>query len=545
MRRIIPIEINNEYVIGGGVVVGAAGSHDDVVLQITFSPMWAGLAKSIVWLDADELNPVATLLTADLLEVGSTTTYNVPIPAAPKAKPGRMTMAVKGVAVSDDGSTEDRATLAAAAEFIVLESKWTDDAGNDLPIEPSTAEQLQGQIDKVLEDIAAAASGAQVATEKAAEAAASAADAEAAKAAAEANAAAVASAKEEVTSAVGTVENAASRAENAATRAEDARAAAENAKNAANAAADAGNTSAAAAAKSAAEAKGAAETAAAEVKDATAADAAAAAQAAREAAADAEVASAAAAGAAAAAARAAVSEGEAADSAGEAKAAEAAAKRYAEQAQEVAGGDFATPAQVNAAVEDHNTDAAAHEDLRELIRNKQEKLTFDTAPTEGSTNPVTSGGVKKAIDDIPTPDVSGQINKHNTDAAAHDDIRQTAAAAKSAADNHAAQQDNPHKVTAAQAGADPAGTAAAAVQEHEKKTNPHGITPAGIGAAPANHTQGAGTITAGTLAGQVVANAAAVAVLGTAQVRNIYITDTDLEAGVTALPSGDICFVIE
>ena len=53
MRRIIPIEINNEYVIGGGVVVGAAGSHDDVVLQITFSPMWAGLAKSIVWLDAD------------------------------------------------------------------------------------------------------------------------------------------------------------------------------------------------------------------------------------------------------------------------------------------------------------------------------------------------------------------------------------------------------------------------------------------------------------------------------------------------------------
>lgn len=32
---------------------------------------------------------------------------------------------------------------------------------------------------------------------------------------------------------------------------------------------------------------------------------------------------------------------------------------------------------------------------------KQNALTFDTAPTEGSTNPVTSGGVKAALDDLP------------------------------------------------------------------------------------------------------------------------------------------------
>ena len=34
---------------------------------------------------------------------------------------------------------------------------------------------------------------------------------------------------------------------------------------------------------------------------------------------------------------------------------------------------------------------------------KQNALTFDTAPTEGSTNPVTSGGVKAALDDLPQP----------------------------------------------------------------------------------------------------------------------------------------------
>lgn len=34
---------------------------------------------------------------------------------------------------------------------------------------------------------------------------------------------------------------------------------------------------------------------------------------------------------------------------------------------------------------------------------KQNPLTFDTAPTVGSTNPVTSGGVKAALDDLPQP----------------------------------------------------------------------------------------------------------------------------------------------
>lgn len=34
---------------------------------------------------------------------------------------------------------------------------------------------------------------------------------------------------------------------------------------------------------------------------------------------------------------------------------------------------------------------------------KQNALTFDSTPTEGSTNPITSGGVKAALDDLPAP----------------------------------------------------------------------------------------------------------------------------------------------
>lgn len=52
-------------------------------------------------------------------------------------------------------------------------------------------------------------------------------------------------------------------------------------------------------------------------------------------------------------------------------------------------------------------------------------------------------------------------------------------------------------------------------------------------------------ITAGTLAGQVVANATSVATLGNAQVRNIQASTTDLTAGTSSLTTGDIYLVFE
>lgn len=68
---------------------------------------------------------------------------------------------------------------------------------------------------------------------------------------------------------------------------------------------------------------------------------------------------------------------------------------------------------------------------------------------------------------------------------------------------------------------------------------------AGEDYAEASHTQSASTITAGTFAGQVKANADAVSALATAQVRNIYAGTTDLTSGTSALATGDIYFVYE
>lgn len=55
----------------------------------------------------------------------------------------------------------------------------------------------------------------------------------------------------------------------------------------------------------------------------------------------------------------------------------------------------------------------------------------------------------------------------------------------------------------------------------------------------------ASRVAAGTFAGQVVANATAVQTLGTAQIRNIRATTTDLTAGSSSLTTGEIVFVYE
>lgn len=62
---------------------------------------------------------------------------------------------------------------------------------------------------------------------------------------------------------------------------------------------------------------------------------------------------------------------------------------------------------------------------------------------------------------------------------------------------------------------------------------------------PTAHNQSASTITAGTFAGAVVANATAVATLTTKQTRNIYFGTTELTAGSSALPAGDMYFQYE
>ena len=151
MTRTIPLKIQNEYIAGDKVLIGAAGSHNDVVLRMEFSPLWEGLTKTVQFRDALGEKTIETLLTADLLEKNSTTVYIVPVPNGAKKYAGEMTLAVKGAAVS--GDKETRATTAVHGAFTVGESKWDISAETEQDVPPTQAEQLQSQIENVLATI--------------------------------------------------------------------------------------------------------------------------------------------------------------------------------------------------------------------------------------------------------------------------------------------------------------------------------------------------------------------------------------------------------
>lgn len=116
---------------------------------------------------------------------------------------------------------------------------------------------------------------------------------------------------------------------------------------------------------------------------------------------------------------------------------------------EMVGADASgAAAAVQSNLDGHEGDTTAHITAAERTKwnGKQDKLTFDTAPTANSTNPVTSGGVKTELD-----------KKANA----------TSLGA------HTGNTDNPHRVTAEQAGADPTGTAASAVSAHNSSSTAH------------------------------------------------------------------------
>jgi hypothetical protein len=151
MIRTIPLKIQNEYITGDKGMIGAAGSHNDVILRMEFSGMWDGLTKMVQFRDALGEATIEVLLTADMLEADDTSVYLVPVPNGAKKYAGEMTLCIKGAAVS--AQKETRATLAVYGRFTVAESKWSADAETEADVPASNVEQLQGQINNVLATI--------------------------------------------------------------------------------------------------------------------------------------------------------------------------------------------------------------------------------------------------------------------------------------------------------------------------------------------------------------------------------------------------------
>ena len=220
-------------------------------------------------------------------------------------------------------------------------------------------------------------------------------------------------------------------------------------------------------------------------------------------------------------------------------------------------------AAVQGNLDDHEGDTTVHITAAERTKwnGKQDKLTFDAAPTANSTNPVTSGGVKTELD------------------------KKASATSLGA---HTGNTDNPHQVTAAQVGAISSSEKGAASgvatlgadgkvppgqlpamnyapSTHASQHASDGadpITPDAIGAAAVTHSHAAGDVTSGTFAAARIPSLEASKITSgtfaatdvkamngtdytTARVRNIQASTTDLTAGSSALANGDIYLVYE
>lgn len=164
--RIIECTVNNEYIVGGGVPIGAAGSHDDVVLRLAFGEMWTGLNIYATFTDALGENATAVMLLPSMLVSGTIMTYDLPIPASAKRIEGRTSLSLTGYTVVN--GTEGIATNTATAYFRVLPSKVA--LLDDGTVDATLAEQLLSEMNYTEERVGEAEEVAATAAREAANA---------------------------------------------------------------------------------------------------------------------------------------------------------------------------------------------------------------------------------------------------------------------------------------------------------------------------------------------------------------------------------------
>lgn len=150
--NIIDLTVIGYIVKGDGVPIGAAGSHDDVKLRITFEKDerdvgygWTGTVKRIQWMDARGENSCVQLLGVDTREDKTDDSVHiVSIPAEAKAYAGNAQMSVFGTELMSDGSTEGQTIVTATARFRVLESVCAEPK----EITADVVAQLQAEIER-------------------------------------------------------------------------------------------------------------------------------------------------------------------------------------------------------------------------------------------------------------------------------------------------------------------------------------------------------------------------------------------------------------
>jgi hypothetical protein len=155
-KRIIEIEVNDEFITGSGVVIGAAGSHNDVVIRARFNENWVGLNIVAIFKDANGENPTAIPVVMSSVSTlkESDPEYEVhefTVPFGVKKYEGRVSLAFLGynvAAVVEDEElayTEEAVMSSGTSYFNVLQSDVI--MADDLYPEANPGQQLHKDVD--------------------------------------------------------------------------------------------------------------------------------------------------------------------------------------------------------------------------------------------------------------------------------------------------------------------------------------------------------------------------------------------------------------
>lgn len=158
MSKIIECQVNDEYVLGSGVVIGAAGSVGNVLLRLKFNEMWDGLGIMATFKDALCQSTAVVMLMPSMRDGKDDRTYLVPIPEEATKAVGRARLTLTGYSIysieeGENGSSkmvyhQDSIANTSTAFFRVLESDAaiSDDGSLTPSTTPTLAQQLQDEI---------------------------------------------------------------------------------------------------------------------------------------------------------------------------------------------------------------------------------------------------------------------------------------------------------------------------------------------------------------------------------------------------------------
>ena len=152
--KTVQLKVDQEYVQGAGVVLGAKGSNLTTYIQVEFTEDWDALSKYVTTRDAKGLHPEVIVLTPLMLVPETERTYSFPVSGYAMGEEGLMSVTFTGYKV-EDGNETTAVINTATAKLRVLPSDYS--LMEDGSITPTIAQQLQAEIEEIKEDIAEAA----------------------------------------------------------------------------------------------------------------------------------------------------------------------------------------------------------------------------------------------------------------------------------------------------------------------------------------------------------------------------------------------------